>query len=256
MRFLLAIVALVAAVGVSVQAHPVHNNNNNGGSESHDFDYLILRQIWPATSCMFPGQHTCKIGDTVNSWVVHGLWPSIKSEIGPQFCNRSLPFNFDNIKWLLPQLLEYWPNLYTNTPLESFWQHEWEKHGTCALGLPQVTCESDYFNVSLNLRTLYDFGPVLKSNGIVPDDTNLYNLNKIELAVTSVLGVKPLIVCDIQKDSDVQYLSQMQVCVSKELKLVDCAFKAVEPAQIMYDNAAQETQCNPALPVHYPVIKH
>lgn len=47
--------------------------------------------------------------------------PSIKSEIGPVFCNKSLPFNYNLIKWLVPRLLEFWPNLYTNTPMDSFW---------------------------------------------------------------------------------------------------------------------------------------
>jgi ribonuclease I len=53
----------------------------------------------------------------------------LKNKIGPENCNASVPFDFNKIKWLLPILLEYWPNLYTDTPLASFWQHEWEKHG-------------------------------------------------------------------------------------------------------------------------------
>lgn len=226
------------------------------GKRSSDFDYLIFRQIWPEATCMFPGSHKCEIEKNVSTWVVHGLWPSIKSEIGPSFCNKSLPFNYNLIKWLVPQLLEFWPNLYTNTPLESFWKHEWEKHGTCALSLPQIKSESDYFNLTLGLRDHFDFGPILKANGIVPDDTLLYDLDKIKYAIKSVLNVEPMIVCYILKDSDVQYLSQMQICLSKQFELVDCAFEAVELVNIVVDNTPQETQCQQGIPIHYPTIRY
>jgi len=182
--------------------------------------------------------------------------PSIKTEIGPQYCNKSLPFNFNTIKPLLPLLLEFWPNLYTNTPLESFWKHEWEKHGTCALNLPQIRSEFDYFNVSLNLRNLYDFGPVLSQLSIVPSDTLLYDANKIRFAIKSILKVDPMLVCYVLKDSDVQYFSQMQVCLSKDFELVDCSFQAVELANIVVDNEPQETQCQDSMPIHYPTIHY
>ena len=39
-----------------------------------DFDYLIFRQIWPQSSCMFPNHHTCTIDKNIKTWVVHGLW--------------------------------------------------------------------------------------------------------------------------------------------------------------------------------------
>jgi len=65
-----------------------------------------------------------------------------------------------------------------------------------------------------------------------------------------------MIVCYILKDSDVQYLSQMQICLSKEFELVDCAFQAVELVNIMIDNEPQETQCQSTMPVHYPTIHY
>ncbi|CAF1081389.1 unnamed protein product [Brachionus calyciflorus] len=221
-----------------------------------DFDYLIFRQIWPASSCMFPGPNTCTIDPVISTWVVHGLWPSIKTEIGPSFCNKSVPFDFGTVKWLLPELLQYWPNLYTNTPLESFWKHEWEKHGTCALTLPQIQDQSDYFNVTLGLRNKFDFGPALKKLNIEPDDKLLYDLDKIKYAIRNYFRVEPMIVCYVLKDSDVQYLSQMQVCLSKDFQLVDCEFKAIELAKIAIDNKAQEIQCQPGIPIHYPTIKY
>ena len=135
-------------------------------------------------------------------------------------------------------------------------KHEWEKHGTCALSLPQVQGEVNYFNFTLGLRNHFDFGPILKANGIVPSDTVLYDLHDVKKAITSVLGVEPMIVCYILKDSDVQYLSQMQICLSKEFELVDCAFEAVELVNIVVDNTPQETQCQYSLPIQYPTFQY
>lgn len=130
------------------------------------------------------------------------------------------------------------------------------KHGTCALGLEHIKNESDYFSISLGLRNEFDFGPVLKKSAIVPDDTLLYDIDKIRYAIKKELKVEPMIVCYILKDSDVQYLSQMQVCLSKQFELVDCEFQAVELVNITKSNVPQETQCQPGMPVHYPTIKY
>jgi len=253
-------VVILASLNISLVASKLHRGLEIKHREpkklSTNFDYLILRQIWPATSCMFPGEHTCAIAKNITTWVVHGLWPSIKTEIGPAFCNKSLPFNFDSIKWLLPRMLKFWPNLYTNTPLDSFWKHEWEKHGTCALGLPQIKSESDYFNLTLGLRDDYDFGSILELKSIVPDDTLLLDVDKVKNAIRSQLNVEPMLVCYVLKDSDIQYLSQMQICLSKSFELVDCQFEAIELAKIMRDNQAQEIECQPGMPVHYPTIHY
>lgn len=65
-----------------------------------------------------------------------------------------------------------------------------------------------------------------------------------------------MIVCYVLKDSDVQYLSQMQVCLNKQFQLVDCAFEAIELITIMSDNEPQQIECLPNMPIHYPTIKY
>ena len=122
--------------------------------------------------------------------------------------------------------------------------------------MPQIQNESDYFNVTLGLRDFFDFGPILRASGVVPDDTMLYDLDKIRYAIKSVLNVEPLIVCYVLKDSDVQYLSQMQICITKDFELVDCAVEFVEIVKISVDNTPQEIECQPGIPVHYPTIKY
>jgi ribonuclease I len=135
-------------------------------------------------------------------------------------------------------------------------EHEWDKHGTCALGLRDIYNESDYFNRTLNLRNTYDFGPYLKAGSVVPDDTILYDVSKIENAVKSKLNVVPWLTCYILKDSKVQYLSQMQICMDIKFQIIECNDAWVELSMIQYDNTPQETKCNPNLPIHYPTLKY
>ena len=40
---------------------------------------------------------------------------------------------------------EHWTNIFADSPEESLWEHEWDKHGTCAAELPQLHSEYDYF---------------------------------------------------------------------------------------------------------------
>ena len=65
----------------------------------------------------------------------------------------------------------------------NFREHEWTKHGTCALILDNVKDEFDYFNVALNLRKKFDFGPILAEQSIIPHDTMLYDMKKIKNAI-------------------------------------------------------------------------
>lgn len=66
-----------------------------------------------------------------------------------------------------------------------------------------------------------------------------------------------MLVCFIEKNSTIQYLSQMQVCFDKQYNLIECSNNSVEIVKIMTDKIAsiQEMECQDDLPVSYPVIK-
>jgi hypothetical protein len=53
---------------------PYEQIRSRSADDDDDFDYLVLRQIWPVTSCMFPGEHECIVAKNITTWVVHGLW--------------------------------------------------------------------------------------------------------------------------------------------------------------------------------------
>jgi hypothetical protein len=115
--------------------------------------------------------------------------------------------------------------------------------------------EFDYFSESLALRQKFDFGPILESSGIVPDDHKLYTVDNIKSSVKLRLGVSPIPVCFIEKNLDIQYLSQMQVCFDKTLSLIECSTDVVELVKILTDDEPQQTTCLPNLPISYPTIK-
>lgn len=243
----LAVVAVLSAG--STNARPNHQDTDEvvetaeakGVNDLVKFDYVIFRQIWP--NCMFPNHHSCGISKNVSTWVVHGMWPSIYGEIGPLYCQK-IPFDFSTLKWQLPRLLEFWPNLYTDTPEPSFWEHEWTKHGVCAVQqLPGIENESDYFKTSMDKRDLIDFGKVLAAKNIVPDDEKEYSLKEIHTALIDEFKTEPGIVCDKHKHEKVQYLSQMQVCLTKQFGFEDC-------------RPTSEPECDPDVPIIYPTIKH
>lgn len=66
-------VVLLVAVSLSNQKS-LNNIELASKSIKNDFDYLILRQIWPESSCLFPGKNKCVINKQVSTWCVHGLW--------------------------------------------------------------------------------------------------------------------------------------------------------------------------------------
>lgn len=83
-------------------------------------------QFWDSSPAIGPA----------DSWTLHGLWPDLCDGTYPTFC--SFAPQYKNITAILEaaeqtDLLDYmntyWlPNSGT---AENFWEHEWNKHGTC-----------------------------------------------------------------------------------------------------------------------------
>lgn len=132
-------------------------------------------------------------------------------------------------------------------------KHEWDKHGTCALTLPQIKNELDYFNQSLALRQKFDFGTFLKASQVIPDDNLNYDLAKIKFAIKRAINVEPQVECYIS--GDVQYMAQMQICLSKQFELVECATKSKSNIRMLGGPRTEEMECRDGVPVRYPVIK-
>lgn len=91
---------------------------------------------------------------------IHGLWPQYITTGYPSSCTTE-PFDPNvpyNIGWSL--MTEKWPDVQyseTDSKYDSFWEHEWTKHGTCS-GLSQ----HDYFMAALNVTDVLVTPPALQ----------------------------------------------------------------------------------------------
>jgi len=82
------------------------------------------------------------------NYTIHGVWPELDKHNWPSFCNKTKKFNYTALYPILPELTKYWYSCLQTKELsnETFWQHEYLKHGVCT----QFN-EIDYFNWTLHL---------------------------------------------------------------------------------------------------------
>lgn len=63
-----------------------------------------------------------------HGWSIHGLWPQYSENSYPKYCKK-IDFDIKKLDTIIDRLNAVW---YSNQePNAEFWQHEWEKHGTC-----------------------------------------------------------------------------------------------------------------------------
>ena len=102
-------------------------------------DFELLSLTWGPGFCVVPG---CNPAIPAKGFSIHGLWPNYNvprkgpngvQEFGPQNCPGADPFNPSILTEELTQRMQrLWPSLSKSGQGLSFWQHEWEKHGTCS----------------------------------------------------------------------------------------------------------------------------
>ncbi|XP_031833190.1 ribonuclease Oy [Nomia melanderi] len=198
--------------------------NGHATARSKHFDVLIFTQRWPQTICIMwkeeSPSHSCALPSDTQEWTIHGLWPTEFHRIGPEYCNPSLPFDPSALSPLEDQLKEKWIDIEFGRDSYSLWKHEWEKHGTCAAVLPELSNEQKYFEEGLALLSQYDMKNVLAQANIVPGYQ--YAATDIFNAVQQVLGASPVIVCRRDRDSGDSYLFEIRICLSKSLELTNC----------------------------------
>ncbi|BFZ12072.1 hypothetical protein BsWGS_15111 [Bradybaena similaris] len=198
----------------------VDAGNKQDLTKDDSWQFLLLAQFWPGTSCVFFREQGCNVPPGVNGWTIHGLWPSRNTSTQPEFCNRSMPFNYTEIKVLQNELDSYWPYYNKSGARTDLWQHEWEKHGTCAYVLPSIRGELKYFNATLQLYHNLNVYDTLSQAGIVPTQDKLYNLSVVFDAVLHAYKKIPQIECYYAEGK--HYLDQVWLCYNRALQLQDC----------------------------------
>jgi len=176
------------------------------------FDFYMLVLQWDA-----------KV--STSYFTIHGLWPENKDGSYPSDC-AGPKFNLSTINSLVTSLNKVWPS--NNGANSVFWQHEWEKHGTCS-EFEQYA----YFSNSINLQGLYNVKTALDRANIIPTATKTYTTTSINNAVQSYIGALPALHCSSSK------LVEIALCITKSLSLTNCPtsmgsyFKC--PASVTYN---------------------
>jgi hypothetical protein len=160
-------------------------------SSNYDWDYLLLVREWPGT--MTPGA----LPSYVDTFTLHGLWPNRNDGSYPQCCNNSYPFSYAQILPIIDDVRRVWyDTLHDNLNGTSFWEHEWSKHGTCAISDGSIgSTEREYFQTCVNLHDQMTEVEWLSEAGIVPADpsSKMYDQNDFRDALSKGLGQEILI---------------------------------------------------------------
>ncbi|XP_033225460.1 ribonuclease Oy-like [Belonocnema kinseyi] len=217
-------------LGLMVQfsnGNPRYQGNNyysksSNADNSKGFDIIIFTQSWPKTVCSqwmkkSPAHH-CNMPKTA-TWSIHGLWPSQYHKMGPESCDNSLSFDPRALHNIRKELLVKWMDVHGERP-ESFWEHEYTKHGTCAAVLTSMNSEEKYFQTALDLFDKYPMKNVLAQANITPGRN--YPVQKILDGVKNVLGKNAQVTCDKHPETQDQTIMEIRICFDKKLNLTDC----------------------------------
>ncbi|KAI9707638.1 MAG: ribonuclease T2-like [Candelina mexicana] len=153
-----------------------------------------------------------------NSWTVHGLWPDHCDGTYDANCDPARAYtNISEIiqaagqQSLLDYMNTYWKDYQGND--ETFWEHEWAKHGTCVSTL-EPDCYTnyvpqqevvDYFQKTVDLFQGLDTYSILAAAGITPSTSRTYTSAQIESAISSVQGHQVTIGCSSGALNEIWY---------------------------------------------------
>lgn len=107
----------------------------------------------------------------------------------------------------------YWGSL--NGPADTFWAHEYEKHGTCEEDL--FATQHDFFAGALNLLGKYNVTTAVAQSGIVPSNSKAFSLSAFKKAFNTVYGADPIVGCNSKGN-----IETVLVCVDKNLEIMEC----------------------------------
>lgn len=160
---------------------------------------LLQTQFWDTDPSTGPS----------DSWTIHGLWPDNCDGTFESSCDPSRAYT--DISGLLTNagasdtlsfMESFWVDIDGDD--ESFWEHEWSKHGTCMSTL-EPSCFEDYstgdeavafFNTVVKLfKTLPTF-TFLSNQGITPSSSKTFTYSALTDALQAEAGVIPALNCE------------------------------------------------------------
>lgn len=98
----------------------------------------------------------------------------------------------------------------------------------------------------------FSMSSLLTKAGVLPDD-NLTVLS-IHKAIKDTLNRNPSIHCIQERHTGDIYLSEIRICFSKQLELVDCDGVVKPLLEGLYEGGNVITNCNVNKTIHYPSV--
>lgn len=161
---------------------------------------FLLTSFWDTNPVVGPS----------DSWTIHGLWPDhcdghsfdSNCDYTRAYGNITAILNHFGESELVSYMSTYWKS--NSESDESFWEHEWSKHGTCVSTL-KPTCYDDYqstqevrdfFNRTVSLfkeRPTYEW---LAAAGITPSTSATYTTSAIQAALKAQHGSGVALLCE------------------------------------------------------------
>ncbi|KAJ7109894.1 ribonuclease T2 [Mycena epipterygia] len=187
---------------------------------------LLQTQFWDTDPTTGPS----------NSWTIHGLWPDHCDGTFDSTCDSSRAYT--DIAGLLTAqgasdtldfMNTYWKDI--NGDDETFWEHEWSKHGTCMSTLDVKCLPSGsatgaeaviFFNTVVRLFKALPTYQWLSAAGITPSSTTTHTLASLTAAIKAGFGFTPAIDCDGTAISQISYYYHLRGSV------IDGAFVAID----------------------------
>ncbi|KAF9454203.1 ribonuclease T2 [Macrolepiota fuliginosa MF-IS2] len=177
-------------------------HNSSAVSDSCCFEYpgglLMQTQFWDTDPVTGPS----------NSWTIHGLWPDhcdgtydSSCDSSRAYTNMSAILNANGASSTLSTIQKYWVDI--NGDDETFWEHEWAKHGTC-MSTFKKTCISSstpgadataYIQTVVKLFQSLPTYTWLSNAGITPDTSTTYSLSTLTSAIKASWGHLPALDC-------------------------------------------------------------
>lgn len=178
---------------------------------------------------------------------VHGLWPNFSNGSSPYFCGDEAFAPGQLGSELLGDMAILWGCFWPDCAPPSgqgnlgFWNHEWTKHGTCAIQDSAVMpTQKEFFSSVLRLKRATPLLQILAAVGIVPSNSVTYSALEITNALAG-FGYAGLLFCQPPPTTsygpNVPQLLSIELCFDRELNHMECD-TAVQ------SNALQFGECN------------
>jgi ribonuclease T2 len=176
-------------------------------NEAGQFDFYVLALSWSPSFCEASAERASnqttqdqQCGERRYSFVVHGLWPQYEKGF-PEFCQVPAP-RLDRA--IVSSMLDLMPS-----PRLIF--HEWDRHGTCA-GLAARAFFENVRKAHAVVKVPAEYLDLTAPLTVTPDAVE-------EAFVKSNPGLTR---AGIAISCDSKRLSEVRICLSKDLQFRDC----------------------------------